>query len=50
MKYIVTVRYAMERKINVHARNAEAAGKEAADVVREWKDVVAALPIKTEEQ
>ena len=40
MKYVVTVRYSLERKISIRtARNGKEAALEALKTVRAWKDV-----------
>ena len=50
MKYVVTVRYEMERKINVHAHSEEAAEEKACEIVSQWKDVVSAEATDVSEQ
>jgi hypothetical protein len=42
MKYVVTVRYSLERDISIRtARNGKEAALEALETVRAWKDVQA---------
>lgn len=49
-KYRVTVRYEMERELNVYARNETEAEEKACDIVSAWNGVISAEATDVEEE